>query len=167
MTATRRQILGAGGMLIAALLPSRLPAQPVIDIRMQGRSDGSHVWYDPIGLRIEPGQTLRWTNEDAGNAHTATAYHPSVLDRPRRIPESASPWNSDYLLPGESFSVTLREPGVYDYYCIPHEHAGMVGRIIVGDPGERMGEDRGVPEAALSAFPTIEEIMSKGIVRRV
>ena len=28
------------------------------------------------------------------------------------------------------FTVT----GVYDYFCIPHEEAGMVGRIIVGSP---------------------------------
>ena len=40
-------------------------------------------------------------------------------------------------MPGESFAVELTEPGVYDYYCIPHEHAGMVGRIVVGGPGAR------------------------------
>ena len=38
-------------------------------------------------------------------------------------------------MPGESFEVELTEPGVYDYFCIPHEHAGMVGRIVVGGPG--------------------------------
>jgi hypothetical protein len=50
------------------------------------------------------------------------------------MPEDAKPWESDYLLPNESFSATLSEPGVYDYYCHPHEHAGMVGRIVVGPP---------------------------------
>jgi hypothetical protein len=35
---------------------------------------------------------------------------------------------------GLSFEVTLTVEGVYDYYCTTHEMAGMVGRIIVGQP---------------------------------
>ena len=108
---------------------------------MQGRGGGSHVWFDPIGLLVRPGQTVRWTNREAGNVHTATAYHPANLDRPLRIPRAALPWDSDYLMPGESFAVELTEPGVYDYFCIPHEHAGMVGRIVVGG----LGPDDGRP----------------------
>ncbi|MGO4839157.1 plastocyanin/azurin family copper-binding protein, partial [Rhizobiaceae sp. 2RAB30] len=66
--------------------------------------------------------------------------------------------------------VTLTEKGVYDYYCIPHEHAGMVGRIVVGEPvpGNWMGSsdaDGDVPEAALRAFPAVEDIMRQEIVR--
>jgi plastocyanin len=143
-----------------------------VEISMQGRDNGAHVWFDPIGIRIEPGQSIRWTNRDPGNAHTTTAYHPSLFDRPQRIPLRAKAWNSDYLLPNESFAVTFTEPGVYDFYCIPHEHAGMVGRIIVGTPqpeGETSAESSGLtplPRAALDAFPPIEEIMQKGIVRR-
>ena len=123
----------------------------------------------PIGLRIEPGREAVWTNFDRGNSHTATAYHPAN-SRPLRIPEDALSWDSDYLLPGESFSVTLLQPGVYDYYCRPRELAGMVGRIIVGEPGrtgERTGasDDQELPEVALNAFPPVEQIMSKGNVR--
>ena len=43
---------------------------------MQGNADGSKVWFDPIGVLVQPGQTIRWTNRDPGNAHTTTAYHP-------------------------------------------------------------------------------------------
>ena len=57
---------------------------------------------------------VQWTNKDAGNSHTTTAYHPDNEDRPLRIPAGADPWNSDYLLPDQSFSVVLIEPGVYD-----------------------------------------------------
>jgi plastocyanin len=171
---TRRHLLRAGGGLVAALAfpPLAVRAQAAVEISMQGRENGSHVWFDPIGIRIEPGQSIRWTNRDPGNAHTTTAYHPSVFDRPQRIPLRARAWNSDYLLPNEGFAVTFAEAGVYDYYCIPHEHAGMVGRIIVGIPlldREPFPDPSGrtpLPQAALDAFPSIDEIMQKGVVRR-
>ncbi|MGO4526947.1 plastocyanin/azurin family copper-binding protein [Microvirga sp. 2MCAF35] len=136
---------------------------------MQGNADGSQVWFDPIGLHVEPGRTIRWINLDPGNSHTTTAYHPRNFDHPLRIPEGAEPWNSDYLLPNETFSVTLRVEGVYDFFCIPHEHAGMVGRIIVGKPGDPpppVSAAQALPQVALQAFPSIEEIMQRGMVRR-
>jgi hypothetical protein len=55
--------------------------------------------------------------------------------RPASRPAAES-WNSDYLLPDQSFELTLTVPGIYDYYCIPHEHAGMVGRLVVTKEGD-------------------------------
>ena len=37
---------------------------------------------------------------------------------------------------GDNFEVRLTVEGVYDYYCIPHEASGMVGRIIVSGAKE-------------------------------
>jgi plastocyanin len=176
VTISRRHILRIGGGLLAGLSVPRVPlAAEAVEIRMQGNADGSHVWFDPIGLRIRPGQTIRWINRDPGNSHTATAYHPTNFERPRRIPESAEPWNSDYLLPNETFAVTLTVEGVYDFFCVPHEHAGMVGRIIVGEPGRSPADSlpaqaagrEPIPEIALRAFPSIDEIMRRGIIKRV
>jgi plastocyanin len=166
---SRRHVLQIGGGLLAGLAwqPQPSAGEPV-EIRMQGKADGSHVWFDPVGLHVQPGQTIRWINRDPGNSHTATAYHPDNLERPRRIPQGAEPWNSDYLLPDEAFSITLTVEGVYDFFCIPHEHAGMVGRIIVGCPGNPPGGSAAqeLPDIALQAFPSIDEIMERGIVRR-
>ena len=168
--ANRRQLLGLGGALAAlALLPSHGRAAGVLDIEMRGRSDGSHVWFDPVGIRISPGARVRWINRDKGNSHTTTAYHPANFDRPRRIPRDAEPWDSDYLIPDESFEREFLVPGVYDYYCVPHEHAGMVGRIVVGQPGDWMSDgnpDDGLPQAALEGFPSVDDIMKHGVVRR-
>jgi plastocyanin len=168
---SRRHVLQIGGGLLAGLAALRTShAAAPVEIRMQGNADGSHVWFDPVGIRIMPGQTIRWTNLDPGNSHTATAYHPRNAERPLRIPGRAEPWDSDYLLPKESFSVMLTVEGVYDYFCIPHEHAGMVGRIVVGSPGPLT--DRSppgtapLPEDALRAFPSVDEIMRRGVVRR-
>jgi plastocyanin len=139
---------------------------------MQGNADGSSVWFDPVGIRIEPGQAIRWINLDQGNSHTATAYHPANFERPLRIPRGAEPWNSDYLLPNETFAVTLTVEGVYDFFCIPHEHAGMVGRIVVGRSDTQAGADAQagtdtLPEIALRAFPAVDDILRRGIIRRL
>lgn len=174
MTVVRRDVLCLGGGLLAALSLSRRDvwAEEVVEIRMQGRADGSHVWFDPIGVLIKPGEMVRWINLNPGNSHTTTAYHPANFGRPLRVPETAKSWHSDYLLPDESFSVTFTEQGVYDYYCVPHEHAGMVGRIIVGKPDahggwmEQVAASRGLPDEAIKAFPTVEEIMAKRLVRQ-
>lgn len=135
MTLTRRQMLGVGGGLaVLSLSFLSVRAGEIVEIKMQGRGDGSQVRFDPIGILIKPGQTVRWTNLNPGNSQTTTAYNPTNFGRPLRMPKAAKSWDSDYLLPNESFSVTFTEQGVYDYFCIPHEHAGMVGRIIVGEP---------------------------------
>jgi hypothetical protein len=48
MTRTRREILGTGGGLaVLSLFSSAAWASAVVDIRMQGRGDGSHAGGDP------------------------------------------------------------------------------------------------------------------------
>jgi plastocyanin len=174
---SRRHLLQIGGGLLAGLTSSQLALAggETVTIRMQGNTDGSHVWFDPVGIHVQPSQTIMWTNLDPGNSHTATAYHPKNFDRQHRIPQGAEPWNSDYLLPNESFSVTLTVEGVYDFFCVPHEHAGMVGRIIVGQPGRPPTDSLSaqaeggepLPDIALRALPSIDEIMRKGVINRV
>ena len=165
---SRRRLLLAGAVLLAApALRRALAAAPaVVEVRMRSDPDGARVGFDPIGLRVAPGTAVRWLVE--ANVHTATAYHPANGGHPLRIPAHAAPWDSGYLAePGQVFEVTLTAEGVYDYFCAPHEVAGMVGRIIVGRPGgpgaRPPGED--VPAAARAAFPSVQRIMAEGIVR--
>jgi plastocyanin len=164
------------GLAAAAILrPAR--AGGVVEIHLRSDALGSRVWFDPIGLLIEPGQTVRWVNKS--NVHTSTAYHPENDNHPLRIPEAAKPWDSGYLVePGDQFEVTLTVAGVYDYFCIPHEAAGMVGRIVVGQPdgpGALPFDDfesdptargwRAVPKAAQAAFPPVAAIIEQRAVR--
>jgi plastocyanin len=172
MIVTRRRMIEAGGgfFLAALLAKPAFSAGTIIDVEMHGKDDGAHVWFDPVGIHVEAGQTIRWTNRDPGNSHTVTAYHPDLFDRPLRIPADAKPWDSDYLMPGQSFSVTLAIVGVYDYYCVPHEHAGMVGRIVVGSPQPLAPSAADpsltpLPEVALNGFPDVDDILAKGVVR--
>ena len=55
--------------------------------------------------------------------------------------------------------------GVYDYFCIPHEEAGMVGRIVVGSPTNADPPYDALSEAARQALPEVEEIVRRRIVR--
>jgi plastocyanin len=177
----RRAVLQTGGLLLAGLA-APVVVRPVrggdvVEIRLRSDALGTKVWFDPIGVLIEPGQTVRWVNE--ANVHTSTAYHPDNEGHALRIPEAAESWDSGYLVePGDQFEVTLTVEGVYDYFCTPHEMAGMVGRIIVDRPsgpgtlpfdyfqgGAAAQGWRAVPEAAQAAFPAIEVIMRERVVR--
>ncbi|HET9604817.1 MAG TPA: plastocyanin/azurin family copper-binding protein [Gemmatimonadales bacterium] len=163
----------AAELLLAGARP-RLPAALEVLEVIEMRSDiaGGKVWFDPIGLYVEPGTTIRWITRE--NVHTTTAYHPRNGRHPLRIPDRAAPWDSGFLVnPGDHFDVTLTEPGVYDYYCMPHEAAGMVGRIVVGKAAVtaarpfdywvgKPGTDGWlhVPEAARTAFPSVARILA-------
>jgi plastocyanin len=182
---TRRGFLKAGGVaLVGLVVPSTARvavlhtprAAQVVDIHMRSDQLGTKVWFEPIGVYIEPGQTVRWIVSE--NVHTTSAYHPRNSNHSLRIPQNAIPWDSGFLSPGEHFELKLMTQGAYDYYCMPHEEAGMVGRIIVGRPTGpgvlpfdyyqgRPGTTnwRPVPSAAQKAFPSIEQIMREKIVR--
>jgi plastocyanin len=161
-------MLSHGGLLLLAAPSLRRTAHAAdtAEIRMRSDPEGAHVAFDPVGLWLPAGSRVRWVVE--ANVHTATAYHPANGGRPLRIPEGAEPWDTGYLVePGEAFEVTLTVEGVYDYLCVPHEVAGMVGRLVVGRPGGpgMRPPDAGVPPAARNAFPSIERIMAERIVR--
>lgn len=172
---SRRIFLIAGGGIIANAVYQRpSPAAEVVEIHMRSDPSGGVVGFDPVGVFLQPGQTVRWICD--ANVHTTTAYSPKNDNHSLRIPEAAKPWASDFLLPGQHFEVTLTAAGVYDYFCAPHEMAGMVGRLIVGHPAgpgalpfdyfKAEGETwMPVPPAAQKAFPMIDSIMRQKIVR--
>jgi plastocyanin len=128
----------------------------VVEVRMV--TEGQEFYFDPVGLHVEPGTTIRFINESG--QHSATAYCEDN-GKERRIPEGAECWDSGVLTEqGATFEVTLTEEGVYDYYCIPHEALGMVGRIIVGSVDAFPAQDpANLPPAVQQALPSAEEIM--------
>jgi plastocyanin len=165
--------MALGGGLCAALLASRVPvAATTVTVEMRGTSRGERIWFAPRGLAVMPGTVIRFVNRDPGNSHTATAYHPDNFDRVRRIPRTAPAWDSGFLLPDESFEVSLTVPGVYDYYCIPHEMAAMVGRIVVGRPGTPgwegpAAQSGDVSSDVMAALPPVDDILTRGRIGEV
>jgi plastocyanin len=100
--------------------------------------------------------TVRRVMNSPSNPHTTTAYHPKNGNHCLRIPERAALCDSGFLVNlGDRFEVTFAKGGVYDYFCLPHEGAGMPGA----------DEWVPVPEAARATFPSIASIMARKIVR--
>jgi plastocyanin len=91
--------------------------------------------YAPRDIRIAVGRTVEWRNP-SHLTHTVTC-DPSLAIDPRdvQLPEGAEPFNSGVMRPGAVFRYTFKTPGLYKYFCIPHEYAGMVGTVdVIGQP---------------------------------
>lgn len=145
-TYSRRQFLGALG---AGTVASAGLAGPV-DARETPVVEMGNNYFDPVGLAVEPGTTVRFAI--AAGAHSATAYE-------NRIPAGATAFDSGVISSG-SFEFTFETPGTYDYYCTPHRGVGMVGRIVVGRPGGPAADSR-IPDGSV---PDSERIVEVGSV---
>lgn len=95
--------------------------------------------YDPVDVAVDVGSTVTWRNT-SDIVHTVTAYAD-------RIPEDAEYFASGgfqsesaartdmsegLLAAGETYAHRFAVPGSYEYYCVPHEAAGMTGTVRVG-----------------------------------
>lgn len=70
--------------------------------------------YLPVEITIQAGETVTWINKDSVG-HTST--------------DTEGEFDSGMLGRDESYEYTFDNPGVYDYYCIPHPY--MKGKVIV------------------------------------
>lgn len=119
------------------ILGAQQPQAAANEFRV-GNAYGRGQWFfDPLGIYIQKGQTVRWRGAKWGA--TITAFHPANFNHELRIPANAKPFDSGLL--GEdssrynSFEWTFDVEGTYDFFSHSHEPLGMVGRIVVGSPG--------------------------------
>ena len=116
---------------------SRGPSGPVAGPETPGSPIGAEVHlsdlerYVPDTVRIRAGQAVLWIN-GSNLVHTVTD-DPAVAVRPAdaALPTGAPAFDSGALKPGMVFEHVFRVPGVYRYFCVPHEQDGMVGTVIV------------------------------------
>ena len=176
--AAARRLLAWSCLVVAATLWAAAAASAAtVEVKLVQTPEGK-AYFEPAGVHIAVGDTVRWIQ--VSGFHSVTAYHPDNGNHELRIPESAQPWDSDMLLAaypqrGAVFEHVFTVAGVYDYFCKPHEMAGMVGRVVVGDPGDGPGTKpfayaparhwNVIPAAARAAFPAVDEIVRKGKVR--
>lgn len=77
--------------------------------------------YEPLVVKIAPGDTVRWENMPTHNVETVDGL----------VPEGTEKINSPM---GENYQHTFDKEGIYVYICTPHIGAGMGGAVIVGEP---------------------------------
>lgn len=97
--------------------------------------------FRPEEFHTTVGETVTWVNTSS-KAHTVTAFDQHIPDEAEYFAsgdfESQSAaedaWFDNFggrMDRGDTFEHTFEVPGEYEYYCIPHIAAHMVGRIIV------------------------------------
>lgn len=96
---------------------------PPVDATVTVGPDGSLV-FDPERVAVDPGATVAWVWESSNHSVT-----------PERQPSDAD-WRGtaqETRPDGERHEHTFEIEGTYEYYCVPHRGAGMVGTLVVGD----------------------------------
>ncbi|WP_134670717.1 DUF5059 domain-containing protein [Halorussus marinus] len=98
------------------------------------------VSFDPAELTVERGDTVAFAFAE-GEPHSITAYEDD-------LPEGADYWASGgfddqaaaeagwengkgAVQSGQAYVRTFEATGTHEYFCIPHEAAGMVGSVVV------------------------------------
>lgn len=129
-----------GALLVVAVATAALPAAAATATAplASGASDATVVIRMTDGLQfrsarvsIRRGTRVTWKNVGSV-AHTITSIRAKATNKGyARVPAGARAWDSGFVGGGKSFSRVLRIPGVYRYFCIPHEGAKMIGTIVV------------------------------------
>lgn len=95
--------------------------------------------FDPAEVSVATGDTVVWENVGSVT-HSVTAYEERIPDGAayfasggfdtEQAARDAYPEGS--IGGGEPFEHTFETAGTYEYFCIPHEGAGMTGTVEVG-----------------------------------
>lgn len=109
-------------MLIAAIAVLMLPISTAFAAEHTVNAKGLTAFDKPI-IYIAPGDTVHFKKLNGG--HNSEA----VL-----TPEGVEGWKGEM---NKNISVTLTEPGIYGYLCLPHAGLGMNGVVVVGDAGDK------------------------------
>ena len=159
-TVSRRGLLQAaiGSATVIASTSTEGAAQETTTVDMT-----DNLVFDPEEIQISPGTTVTW--ENVGSiGHSVTAYEDETPDDAEYFasggfdsePAARNAYPDEGNIPGgETYEHTFETEGEYGYFCIPHEQAGMVGTVVVGEGGGGGNGDGGggeplLPESAKS-----------------
>lgn len=77
--------------------------------------------FNPPVIKIAVNDSVNFVSTDRG--------HNSASNKDM-LPEGAEEWKGDI---NGDVEIQFTVPGVYGYHCTPHQSAGMVGLVLVGD----------------------------------
>jgi plastocyanin len=136
---------GVGATALAGCLGPSLSTSEY-DVGMQSNAfvpEPAVEGADTPTFEASVGDTVVWANTGSRN-HTVTAYDDGVPEGAEFFAsgdfddEAAAreAWQNNLdgggiVAPGATYEHTFEVPGDYYYFCIPHESAGMLGKIVV------------------------------------
>jgi plastocyanin len=86
--------------------------------------------FQPDAVRIKAGETVEWRNRSLFT-HTVTDDPAQAKDAAdAQLPEGAPPFSAQ-VSAGEIYRHIFTVPGIYRYFCLPHEGRGMHGQVTV------------------------------------
>lgn len=94
-----------------------------VSIELLNKAGDRRFVFSPELVRIDPGDTVVFVPTDKGH---------NTVSIDGMLPEGAERINIGFNKEG---AVTFDRPGIYGIKCTPHVGLGMVGLIVVGDPG--------------------------------
>jgi plastocyanin len=124
-----------------------------------GGNQSSALRFLPVDVTVKAGDSIAFPVQDPHEIHTVTFYDaagqvPPFLDPrpqpsgppkliiPHALPEGGNKvesattlYNSGIIGPGQSYTFTFPNPGVYTYVCVVHAPQGMFGKVVVEAAG--------------------------------
>lgn len=95
---------------ILAFASAAQAANGVAEVRIENNK------FDPPELKVKAGATVKWVNNEKRTSHSV-------------IWLGAGGFESERMLPGESYQRKFDKPGTYSYSCGPHPE--MKGAVVV------------------------------------
>lgn len=127
---------------------------------------GTGLEFGPPAIYVEPGQTITWTWTGEGGGHNVVQDDTTFDSREEHEGDTISE-------EGHTYEYTFEEgdAGVHPYVCTPHEAAGMLGVVVVGEDnvetelapygdGDGDGGDGGLSMGAITAGAGVFSVVS-------
>ena len=137
------------GYLVAGAMLALAVASPAAakdhQVKMLNKGARGAMVFEPALVNVAPGDTVTFVATDKGhNAEIISGM----------IPAGAAPFKGKM---NQDLTVKFSKPGVYGYKCLPHYGMGMVGAVIVGNPGANAASAKAVshPGKAKQVFASI------------
>ena len=130
MKFTRREGMKLMGATALATVPMKAfgagHATHTVEMLNKEPDGNERQVFNPPVIKIAEGDSVTFTSTDRG--------HNSASNEDM-LPEGAEEWKGDI---NGDITVDFTVPGVYGYHCTPHQSAGMVGLVLVGEVTQDM-----------------------------
>ena len=92
-----------------------------VTVDMLNRLDKQSNIFEPKIVRVNVGDTVLWKAKDKGH---------NVEFIKKGVPEGVGKFKSKF---NKDVEYKFEVPGIYAYWCTPHNNMGMIGFVVVGD----------------------------------